>query len=421
MKMLITTIALTFSVAALACPNGTESKTVNGLKLCALKGNYVSTDLRLTAKYEYLIEDGVFIGGDNEQKSTLRIEPGTVIRGNPASFIAVMRGSQIFAEGTKQKPITFTSLKKSERKRGEWGGLVLNGNAPINACRAGAAVCEAVSEGIKVREVKFGGNQPEDNSGVLKYIRVEFAGYPMAPDNELNGISFNGVGSGTVVENIQVHMNSDDGIEFFGGTVNAKYVVLTENEDDSLDWDMGWNGKIQFLLADQGNDVVDSGIEADNLKSPMNASPRSNPTISNMTLIGSAQSGYGILLRRGTGAQIYNTIVSGFKKACFDIDDNETFANANSAVGIVVSHSILSCTKPFDSKPEDLFSIQDWFVKQKQNSLDNPKLKGWMPVAGSPALGNGVTPDDFFFEPVDFIGAFGSENWAKGWTVNARQ
>ncbi len=240
-------------------------------------------------------------------------------------------------------------------------------------------------------------------------------------DNELNGITFNGVGSATVVENIQVHMNADDGIEFFGGTVNAKYVVLTENEDDSLDWDMGWTGKIQFLLADQGNDVVDSGIEADNLKSPMNASPRSNPTISNMTLIGSEQSGFGILLRRGTGAQIYNTIVTGFKKACFDIDDNETFVNASSPEGIVISHTIFNCAKPFNTKQDDLFSLQDWFVAQPQNRLENPKLKGWMPLTGSPALGGGMTPDDFFFEPVDFIGAFGTENWAREWTVSARQ
>ncbi len=176
MKALLTTITTLFSLAAMACPNGTESKIVNGSQLCSLKGNYVATDLRLTSNFEYLIEDGVFIGGDNDQKSTLRIEAGTVIRGNPASFIAIMRGSQIYAEGTMQKPITFTALKKSERKRGEWGGIVLNGNAPINACRAGVAVCEAISEGIKVREVKFGGNQPEDNSGVLKYVRVEFAG-----------------------------------------------------------------------------------------------------------------------------------------------------------------------------------------------------------------------------------------------------
>jgi hypothetical protein len=421
LKNTLLALALSLSSYAMACPNGTELKVVGDMKLCALRGNYVSTELRLTADHQYLIEDGVFIGNDNDQKSTLRIEAGTTLRGGPASFIAVMRGSQIIAEGTAQKPITFTSLKSSERKRGEWGGLVINGNAPINRCRAGSTVCEAISEGIKVREVKFGGNQPQDSSGVLKFVRVEFAGYPIAPDNELNGITFNGVGSGTVVENIQVHMNSDDGVEFFGGTVNAKYVVLTENEDDSLDWDMGWQGKIQFLLVDQGVDAVDNGIEADNLQSPMNAMPRSRPTISNMTLIGSTKSGYGMLLRRGTGAELSNSIITGFTKGCVDIDDNETFVNATTASGILMSQMILDCKKPFEAEAGDLFSTDTFLTAQPGVKVTSPRLFGWIPTAGSPALVGGVTPEDFFFEPVDFIGAFGSEDWSAGWIVKARQ
>ncbi len=421
MKKVILSLVTILSSLSMACPNGTVAKVVNNLKLCALSGNYVSTELRLTADHQYLIEDGVFIGADNQQNSVLRIEAGTVLRGGPASFIAVLRGSQIIAEGTSTKPITFTSLKTSERKRGEWGGLVLNGNAPINRCRAGSSVCEAISEGIKIKEVKFGGNQPQDSSGALKYVRVEFAGYPIAPDNELNGITFNGVGSGTLVENIQVHMNSDDGIEFFGGTVNAKYVVLTENEDDSLDWDMGWTGKIQFLVVDQGVDTVDNGIEADNLQSPMNAMPRSRPTISNMTLIGAPKSGYGMLLRRGTGAELSNTIISGFAKGCIDIDDNETFVNATTASGILMSHMILDCKKPFEAEAGDLFSTESFLSNQIEVQVLSPKLQGWIPAAGSPALSGAVTPEDFFFEPVDFIGAFGSEDWSAGWVLKARQ
>lgn len=423
MNKLVSTLLLSFvSTAALACPVGTESRASNqpGVQYCALKGTYLSTDLRLTSEYQYIIEEGVFIGGDNVQKSTLRIEPGTILRGTPGAFISIMRGSQIFATGTAAKPIVFTSTKLADRKRGEWGGLVISGNAPINKCGNAATVCEAISEGIKVKEVKFGGNQPDDNSGVLQYVRVEFAGYPISIDNELNGITFNAVGSQTTLENIQVHMNADDGIEFFGGTANAKNIVLTENEDDSLDWDMGWTGMIQFLVVDQGIDQVDNGIEADNLQSPMTATPRSNPVISHMTLIGSEKSSYGMLLRRGTGAQIFNTIITGFKKACIDIDDAETFRNAASG-GMTFTNSIFNCTKTFEAETGDAFSTEVFIMNQPTNRIVNPQLQGWMPSATSPALRTGTTPEDFFFEPVDYIGAFGATDWTLNWISRERK
>ncbi len=412
------------SVAQAACPAGTTSKgAIAGKELCALKGSYLSTELVLSSDNAYSIEEGVFFGGDNKENSTLRIQAGTTIYGNPASFISIMRGSKIFAEGRVDAPIVFTSINVANPKRSDWGGLVINGNAPINACKAGASVCEAISEGIKVLPVKFGGNDPEENSGVLRYVRVEFGGYPISQDNELNGITFNGVGRGTTVEYIQVHRNSDDGVEFFGGTVNAKFLLLTENEDDSLDWDMGWTGKVQFVLVDQGSDKVDNGIEADNLKSPMNASPRSNPEISNMTLIGSPNSGYGLLLRRGTAADLKNFIVTGFGKACIDIEDAETFVNGAAvqgsdvvATGLKMSSSILNCAQGFEVKAGDAWSTKEWFLKQAGNIQADPQLNGWVPMAGSPALGQGATPDDLFFDPVDFIGAIGTDDWTLGWS-----
>lgn len=239
-RFLLLASALVFAsfaeFAHAACPSGTQSLgVVDGKERCSLRGKYLSADVTLTSENEYVLDGGVFFGGNNKENSTLRIQAGTVIRGLPGAFLNIHRGSKIFAEGTASQPIVFTSIKTANRNRGEWGGLVLNGNAPINACKPGVAVCEAVSEGIKVEPVYFGGNDPEDNSGVLRYVRVEFAGYPISQDNELNGITFNAVGRGTTIEYIQVHMNSDDGIEFFGGTAQAKHVVLTANEDDSLD------------------------------------------------------------------------------------------------------------------------------------------------------------------------------------------
>lgn len=433
-KSLWISALVTFGImqaANAACPTGTASKgAIDGVEHCSLKGKYLSTQLSLTAENVYLIEDGVFIGGDNKESSTLRIESGTTLRGLPGAFISVSRGSKIVAEGTAQKPIVFTSLKKEGCKRGEWGGLVLNGNAPINACKTPGAVCEGVSEGIKVEPVRFGGNNPEDSSGTLKYVRVEFAGYPISQDNELNGITFNAVGRGTELDYIQVHMNADDGVEFFGGTAQVKHLVLTGNEDDSIDWDYGFQGKIQFALIEQANDSADNGIEADNLKSPMDANPRSNPELSNITFLGGAKSGYGLLLRHGTAGRLYNVIVSGFTKACLDIDSAETFKNGGAqngqkvtASGLVMVNSILNCKKAFETDADDAWSIESWYLNQADNKVVDPLLQGWVPAGNSPALGMGITPDDLFFDPVSYIGAIGKahEDWTAGWITRDQQ
>ncbi|MGE3609557.1 MAG: hypothetical protein AB7I27_08220 [Bacteriovoracaceae bacterium] len=406
--------SLLLSSVAMACPTGTELLVENGQKYCLLKGKYLNSNLTLTAEHVYRLDDeGVFFGGDNKANSILRIQAGTKIVGEPKSFISIMRGSKIFAEGTKTKPIIFTSVNTTNRKRGEWGGLVINGNAPINACKPGTVVCEAVSEGIKVEQVMFGGNNPADNSGSLKYVRFEFTGYPISQDNELNGITFNAVGSGTEVDYIQVNMSADDGIEVFGGTVEMKHVVLTNNEDDSLDWDFGWQGKVQYLLVKQADDSADNGIEADNFKSPMNAEPRSNPTLSNATFIGGANSAYGLLLRRGTAASIHNSILTGFKKACIDIDDAETFKNN----GIKLETSIVYCSKTAEIEDGDLWTTSNW-ISEQGNFIVDPKLSGFYPMEKSPAIGQGVTLEDLFFEPVDYIGAFAdaNDNWIADWT-----
>ncbi len=406
-------ILLTTNVIA-SCPTGTQLLIENGQNYCLLTGKYLNSSLNLTSDFTYRLDDeGVFIGGDNKNISTLRIQAGTKIVGEPKSFLAIMRGSKIFAEGTKSKPIVFTTVNTSNRKRGEWGGIVISGNAPINACKSGTTLCEAVSEGIKVEQIMFGGNDPMDNSGVLRYVRVEFPGYPISQDNELNGITFNAVGAGTEVDYVQVNMSSDDGIEAFGGTVNLKHVILTNIEDDSLDWDFGYQGKIQFLVVKQPDDISDNGIEADNFKSPMNAEPRSNPTLSNATFIGGKNSAYGLLLRRGTSGAFYNTIITGFKKACLDIDDTETFKHN----GIKIENSIISCSKKAEVEDGDIWSTDSW-LNQQGNIFSSPELEGFYPSEKSPALSAGVTLEDFFFEPVDFIGAFASneDHWDVGWT-----
>lgn len=431
-KLLAVAATLSATAAMADCPQGTTA--VSGQDaLCVIKGEY-KQDLVLTSDNTYVLSGGVFVGGDNTDSASLFIQPGTKIIGESgADYLVIRRGSKIFAEGTAEAPIVFTTAKAENRTRGSWGGLIINGNAPINNCADESVVCEAEGEG---NTGLYGGDNPADDSGVLKYVRVEFAGFEITPDNELNGIAFQGVGSGTLVDYVQVHMNADDGVEFFGGTVNVKHVLLTGNKDDSMDWVNGWQGKAQFVVVEQYEDQANNGIEADNLSAAQSINPRSNPTLANLTFIGTtgeaASGGSGMLLRRGTGATIYNAIITGFKTSCIDIDDPETFnfggtLNADgtlSASGLVMTNSIVNCPAAanFTLEDGDGWNTEDWFLAQDKNLVADPMLNGYIPMANSPALGNGITPFDFFFDLVDYSGAIESAatDWTVGWTTDAR-
>lgn len=407
LKKIIVTSGMLASVNAFAaCPAGTLDL---GANKCKLQGTYTS-DLLLTSQNTYVLSGGVFIGNDAASNATLTIRPGTVIKGESGrDYLVVSRGSKIEAEGTAAAPIVFTS---ENQVRGGWGGLIINGAAPINGCTEG--VCQAEGEGSTGL---YGGSDVNDNSGTLKYVRVEYAGFQITEDNELNGIAFQGVGAGTTVEYVQVHMGADDGIEFFGGSVNVRNIVVTGARDDSFDWVNGWNGLGQYIFIKQYDDEANNGIEADNLSSNNVALPRSQPTLSNVTLLGTssadAKGGAGMLLRVGTGAHIYNTIVKGFKKGCIDIDNEETFNQAANG-GLTLNAVVVDCTKAFESDTDDVaFNLSNWFLGQDNN------LVGPASFDNATALTNIVTPDDFFFDSVDFIGAIrdSASDWTKGWTV----
>ncbi|HAA56899.1 MAG TPA: hypothetical protein DCE42_19185, partial [Myxococcales bacterium] len=262
-------------------PEGVECKD----KVCTLTG-VITESFKMTADKQWILSGGVFIG-DDKAETVLTIEAGTKIYGETATIpgtLIIRRHSKIMAVGTKDAPIVFTSSKAAgSRARGDWGGVVINGLAKINPCDAGTSPCEALGEGAgKDGTGYYGGDKDDDNSGELKYVRVEFAGRTFGEKNELNGIAFQGVGSGTKISYIQVHMNKDDGVEFFGGTANFKYVLLTGIGDDNLDWTQGWRGKGQFLIAQQYDDAGDNGIEADNNDNSKDAAPRSKPMLSNL-------------------------------------------------------------------------------------------------------------------------------------------
>lgn len=411
------------SAEAVSCVDG----------VCTLSGE-ITEDLTLTADTVWLLRGGVFIG-DDEERTVLTIEPGTIIYGESSTngMLVVTRGSQIIAEGTAEAPIVFTSSKEEgTRARGDWGGLILNGRAPVNGCDA--APCESFGEG---GTGYYGGGDAEDNSGVLKYVRVEFAGSLISPDNELNGLALQGVGRGTVIDFVQIHMGADDCIEFFGGTAQVKHILCTGAADDNLDWTDGWQGKAQFVVVKQYDDAGDNGIEADNNGEDNTATPRSHPVISNITLIGAPESDasdIGILLREGTAGEVHNAIVMGFGESCLDIDHDETFANAADDTGaptgeLVIAHSFFDCARPFGEDASDPFSVADFVLNENEgNSENNPELASpyegsadYRPLQTSPAMGGAVVPDDSFFEQVSYRGAIDPLNdWTAGWTVDDR-
>ncbi len=374
----------------------------------------------LTSDREYLLRGAVFV----EAGARLIVLPGVVIYGETATTgtLVVSQDGQLIADGLPGAPIVMTSeAAEGSRARGQWGGLVLNGRAPINTGET------AMGEGDTGH---YGGSDPEDDSGILRYLRVEFAGFEFALDSKLNGIAFQGVGSGTLVDYVQVHFNQDDGIEFFGGTVNAKHLLCTGVRDDSFDWTDGWVGKGQFWIAQQRGDDADNGIEADNDANNNDATPRSNPTIYNVTLIGDPsgpEGDIGVLLRGGTAATLRNFVVTGFDNGGVDVDNAPTFAQADGGA-LTLANTILFNAAGNFATDDDGFSEEIWSIGDGSNQFGadpmivdafNLTVPDFRVSSGSPALSGAATPpDDGFFDPVTFLGAMNDEDdWTAGWTT----
>ena len=396
--------------------------------ICYLTGIYTD-DLHLTADVDWVLRGGVFIG-DDINPTTITIDAGTTIYGESATdgMLVIRRNSQIIAEGTAEAPILMTSSKNDgSRARGDWGGLIINGNAPINACAdAEADACEAYGEG---GTGWYGGNDPEDSSGVLNYVVVEFAGTLISPDNELNGIAFQGVGAGTEVDFIQVHLNADDGVEFYGGTVSAKHILVTGAGDDSVDWTDGWQGNAQFVVVQQYDDNGDNGIEADNNGEANDADPMSEPTLANVTLIGSPDSedsDVGILLREGTGAHIVNSMILGFNDACLDIDHEATWSNIDSG-DVTLEGVALSCETSFKDDDESADDVETFFLAGTGNSTTAAGVVDGFNLEAPDYRANADVADAVesthltgWFDAVDYIGAVGPDSdWTAGWTSHA--
>ena len=248
-----------------------------------VSGN-ITTNTTWTKNNTYLLSGFVYV----KDGATLTIEPGTVIEGQNLSkgSLIVTRGAKIMASGTPDEPIVFTSDQNSP-SYGDWGGVIICGKAPTNASNNGVDG-EGLIEG-GVGEL-YGGSDPNDNSGVLRYVRIEYAGIAFQPNNEINGLTMGGVGAGTTIEYVQVSYANDDSFEWFGGTVNCKYLIAYRGLDDDFDCDFGYSGNIQFAYAQRDPGVADisgsNGFEIDNDANGTGRTPKTRPTFSNVTIVG---------------------------------------------------------------------------------------------------------------------------------------
>lgn len=252
---------------------------------------------------------------------TLVIPAGTKVlaSGGTSSYIVVEQGGKIYVNGTSSSPVVFTS---NDATPGSWGGIVICGKAPIN---------KGTSATSEVGNATYGGTVSTDNSGTLTYVRIEYAGAIYTSEKEFNGLSLFGVGSGTTISNVSVINGSDDGIEFFGGTVSVSNVVSAGNEDDAFDWTEGWTGSATNIYAKRRSDGTGNrGVEADNNSNDNDASPRSNPTIKNATFIGTTDGSEsdGFKLRVGTYATIDNVVLSGWTTG-FNIEHDASVSYFN--------------------------------------------------------------------------------------------
>jgi len=287
-----------------------------GSQTIELTGNQTA-DLTLDAANEYLVTGPLIM----EDGTTLRIPAGVTIKAAATGadvYVAISQGAKIEANGTASTPIIFTSASNTPNA-GDWGGLILLGKAPINSVVGGDATSTS-----EIASLPYGGSASDDNSGILRYVRVEYSGGKADGQSENNGISFYGVGNGTLVEYLQAYEGKDDGVEFFGGTVNVDFLAVINAEDDSIDWTEGYTGNITNAYVKHGADH-DKGIEADGFNTDIgnNANPKfySKPTVTNLTIVGlgSGTENEAIRLRAGTQGIFTNVVLEGFAEG-FDLD-----------------------------------------------------------------------------------------------------
>jgi hypothetical protein len=409
----------------------------------------IDEDYTLTSEVQWRLEGTVTVGTGNQTVNnasdvqavrdagvTLSIQPGTDIRAFDTGSLLVTRGSMLMAEGTASNPITFSSLDDNYDGLGEWGGVIIQGFAPqygqgdTGPCFGTGDVCNVEGEGGTDIAV-YGGNDPADNSGTLRYVRIAEGGLVAGPNNEINGLTLQGVGYGTMLEYIQVHNNLDDGIEWFGGTVNLKYAVLTNNDDDDIDYDEGYMGNIQYVLIEKSNasdTPVGSndprGVEANS--SDADYVPQTEAVLANFTIIGglvnnnpaSAQGQQpGMRLRGAVKTAVFNSAVSNFNIGCARIDD--AAVNMQVIPSIVGMENVLGdCQDGFYQKrPADPSINVEELVLTYSDTMAIQESQAQL--AQAPIINAVNNGSGFVFDQTNFVGAVdpNGDAWWQGWTL----
>lgn len=371
----------------------------------------VSTDIIANTTWSgvILLQNKIFV----KNNATLTIAPGTIIRGDVATqgTLIITRGAKIVANGTVANPIVFTSNQTpGNRNEGDWGGLVILGLAKNNQ-PGGIANVEGLPP---TTDTQFGGNFDTDNSGSLQYVRVEFAGIALEPNKEVNGITFGSVGSGTVVDYVQVSHSGDDSFEWFGGTVNGKHLIAYGGLDDDFDCDFGFRGKVQFALSIRDKDLSDApgdsnAFECDNDATGSTAQPKTRPIFSNVTLVGPKGDGTAVLpvgekfekafrLRRNSAVSVLNSLVTGWEKG-LSIEGAPVVANLNGDTMVFVNNVLTNLATPtwnsnntntvFNSGGSTGIWYNSWWGVDGNDSTQTLNQVNWVNIF----VALGTTPD----------------------------
>lgn len=469
-KILFFTVALLGTIA------------VQAQNIVTISDTLITTSRTWTNNNIYVIDGVTNFGNPSagflyvSNGAVLTIEPGTIIKSKRTALV-ITRGSRIEAVGTPSQPIVFTSDQAAgNRQPGDWGGLLLFGRAPMNVSGG-----ERQGEGgiSVVRSLGFygGGSTPDanDNSGTLRYVRIEFAGAAAIPNSETNGLTMGAVGAGTTIDHIMVSHGGDDSFEWFGGTVNGKYLISHRGIDDDFDTDFGFSGKIQFgvaqrdsLRADDPQFSDSNGFESDNDGTGSSATPITDATFTNMTIVGpmvrngqtspvGRQFGNAARLRRRSSQNLFNSVFTAFQRSGLRLESDTTvqgfvlgsnlgfrgnilagFQNGSSQCGSTTGRTVFSTacnaatatSRPSLPAVAAADNITTAFIQSRNNrtlpgindamltNMHNYTNPNFLPMTGSPALSGADTDSrlsDAFFTPTTYVGAFGDKDWTKCW------
>lgn len=393
----------------------------------------ITSDVTLRAADTVILRGYVYV----QAPAKITFEAGTIVRSDitEKGALIIERGAQIFANGTANAPVVFTSGRAvGERTPGDWGGIIILGAASTNR------TTEPTIEGGVARP--YGGTNDDDNSGSLTYVRIEFAGIAAQPGSEINGLTLGGVGRGTTISNVMVAYGNDDAFEFFGGTVNCKNLIAYATADDDYDFDFGYRGKIQYAISFRDPSFVDggdagNGIECDNDGASSDATPYTKPVLSNFTMVGpngasntAANHNYANRWRRNTRFEMHNSILLGYAKAGFAVDGIGVATAYNNNESAFKNNLVHAITKPFLSRDNTVFTDSTLTAKAiadgctvytsggdiQLTNIATLTAPNFLPQSASPALsGASFTGLDAFFTVTTFRGAMGTTDWTSGW------